>query len=372
MDDFLVALIVVFVLLGLLMIASVYFPYYPEGVPDEIRVLHSFTAGTVGYTENYVSRIQEFGDFGVGVPQDYELKSAPRMEINAGLFGGQSEEFDIIVPDYVLEWVKGGLITFRVTDANKYNNLVITWNGAKVYDEKAYEGEHEIELHPSDIKGENTLEIKALGPGLAFWAATAYSISDFDVSASYGPAKFLDFTVSQDELETLDTFELLWYTAQRRGELGVEVNGEEIYRDVPERDGRILFTDGDLADVVIMPGNNRLIFKAYNGSFELYDVILNTHVSMSKKVVRERFDLDEQQVSKLKESGLLLKLYIDSVDKPGTITFRINDESVGSTPGKGGWNNVRLGTGPLESGSNWLEISSNGAFETGKASLEIA
>jgi hypothetical protein len=372
MDDFIVALIAVFVILGLLMIASVYFPYYPEGLPEEIRVVHSFSAGTVGFTENYVSRVQEFGDFGVGVPQDYGLKSTPKMEISAGLFGGQSEEFEITVPDYVVDWIKGGLITFTVTDTNKYNNLVIEWNGAKVYDEPAYEGEHEIELHPSQIKGQNTLEIKALGPGLAFWAATFYTISDFDVTASYGPAKFLDFTVSQDELETLDTFELLWYTAQRRGQLAVEINGEEIYRGVSERDGKVLFTDSDLTDVTIRPGKNRLIFKAYNGSFELDDVLLNTHVSMASKVIRERFDLDEAQVSTLQEKGLLLKLYIDSIDRAGTLTFRINSERVGSATGKEGWNNVKLGTDYLEAGSNWLEISSNGAFEISEASVEIA
>jgi hypothetical protein len=372
MDDFIGALIVIFVILGLLMIASVYFPYYPEGVPAEIRVVHSFSGGTVGYTENYVSRVQNFGDFAVGVPQDYELKRAPKMEITAGLFGESKEEFDIIVPDYVIDWIKGGLIIFTVTDANKYNDLVILWNGAEVYREKAYEGEHEVDIFPSQIKGQNTLTVKALGPGLAFWAATAYSISDFTVTASYGPAKFLDFAVSQDELETLDTFELLWYTAQRRGELGIEVNGEEIYRGPAERDGKVLFKDSDLTEVTIRPGDNRLIFKAYNGSFELDDVILNTHVSMAKKVIRERFDLDEGDITTLKEKGLLLKFYVESMDKAGTINFRINEERVGSTSGKEGWNNVKLGTDYLESGSNWLEISSNGAFDIGEASIEIA
>ena len=372
MDDFLVALIVIFVVLGALMAASAYFPYYPEGVPDEIRVIHTFSAGTVGYTENYVSRVQEFGSFGVGIPQDHELKSAPRMEITAGMFGGTSEEFDILVPDYVVDWIKGGTITFTVTDANKYNNLVILWNGAKLYDDEAYEGEHELELLPSQIKAQNTLEIKALGPGLAFWAATAYSISDFEVTASYGPAKFLDFTVSQDELETLDRFELVWYTAQRRGQLGVEINGEEIYRAEPERDAKVIFMDTDLEEVAIRPGQNRLIFKAYDGTFELDDVILNTHVSMAQKVVRERFDLDDAQVNTLKDKGLLLKLYVKNIDKSGAINVRLNEASAGSTSGKNGWNHITLGTDNLETGSNWLEISSLGAFDISEASIEFS
>jgi hypothetical protein len=376
MDDFLVALIAVFVILGILMAASVYFPYYPDGLPDDIRVIKSFSAGTVGFTENYVSRVQNFESFWVGKPEPHLLKGAPRMEISSGalfgLFGSASEEFDIIVPDYVIEWNKGGEITFTVADTNEYNNLVILWNGAEIYNDKAYEGEHSVDLLPSQIKEQNTLQINALGAGLAFWASTAYTIRDFEVNALYGPAKFFDFAVSQGELETLDTFELTWYTASRRGELSVEINGEEIYRAYPERDEKVLFTDADLVDVTIRPGNNRLIFKAYNGSFELDDVILNTHVSMARKVVRERFDLDDSQLSSLKERGLLLKLYVESMDRSGTINLKINEQSAGSATGKQGWNNIRLSTDALESGSNWLEISSNGAFEVSEGSIELA
>ncbi len=371
MDDFILALIAIFVILGALMAASTYMPYYPEGVPDEVRVVHSFTAGTVGYTENYVSSVQEFGSFGVGVPQEHELKNTPKMEITAGLFGGTSEEFDITVPDYVTDWIKGGAITFTVTDANKYNNLVILWNGAKIYDEKAYEGEHELEILPSQIKEQNTLEIMALGPGLAFWAATAYTITEFRVNAQYGPAKFIDFMVSQDELETLDRFELVWYTAQRRGNLAVEVNGEEIYRAEPERDEKVTFMDTDLEEVTIRPGKNRLIFKAYNGSFELDDVILNTHVSMAQKVIRERFDLDETQASTLKDNGLLLKLYVKNIDKSGAINVKLNEANAGSTSGKNGWNHITLNTDNIEPGSNWLEISSMGAYDISEASVEV-
>jgi len=373
MDDFLVALVAVFVILGVLMLASVYFPYYPEGVPESERLIHSFTsAGSVGFTQNYVSRSQDFGSFSVGVPTDYELKKAPAMEITAGLFGGESETFDITVPDFVVDWLKGGEITFTVAESNKLNNLVILWNGAEIYSEKAYDGEHTVEIPVSKIKKQNTLEVKTYGPGLMFWAATVYKLKDFRLVAKYGPAKFLDFVVSQDELETLDTFELTWYTASRRGKLGIEVNGEEIFRDIPERDGVLAFKDTDLKEAEIVPGNNRLVFKAYNGSFRLDDVVLNTHVSMAQKALRERVDLDDSQLSSLKARGAVLKLYIDNIDKPGIINIRINDRDAGSANAKAGWNQITLNTNYFEPGSNWIEIGSKGAFEVTEASIEMS
>ncbi len=372
MDDFLVALIAVFVILGVLMAASVYVPYYPEGTEEEMNTVHTFSpATTIGYTENYVSRVQEFGSMKVGVPEAYELKTLPKMEITAGLFGGTSEEFEISVPDYVADWVKGGTITFTVTDTNKYNNLVIEWNGAKIYDDKAYEGDHEVTILPEQIKEQNTLEVRALGPGLAFWAATAYSLREFTVNAEYGPAKFMDFDVSDDELEALDMFELLWYTAKSRGELAVEVNGEELYRAEPERDAKITFMDTDLEEVTIRPGKNRLIFKAYDGSFELDDVILNTHVSMAQKVLREKFELTDEQLEALGDN-IVLKLRIGSVDKSGTINTKLNDVRSGSGTGKAGLVSIPMSTSSLTSGGNWLEISSLGAFEITDASIEVA
>ncbi|MFH0956381.1 MAG: hypothetical protein V1813_00805, partial [Candidatus Aenigmatarchaeota archaeon] len=252
-NDFLWILLAVFVVLGLLLAASALYPYYPSGAPETERLLHTFGAGTLGYTQNYVSRVQEFGSFGVGVPQDEVLKSAPMMEVTAGLLGGEREDLDITAPDYAVEWVKGGTMTFRVTDTNQYGDLVVKWNGDEVYRGRASAGDYEIELLPSQVKGQNTLEVYADGPGLMFWATTVYQIKDFEAKATYGPAKFIDFAVSQDELETLDHFELAWYTQSRRGNLSVAINGEEIYNAYPERDVSISFTDSSLGSTMIRP-----------------------------------------------------------------------------------------------------------------------
>jgi hypothetical protein len=293
------------------------------------------------------------------------------MEISAGVFGGQGETFTVTVPDYVEEWIKGGSITFTVDESNEYGNLIVKWNGAEVYKGKP-RGDREIELIPSQVKKDNTLEIIAEGPGIMFWAATIYKIKDFTVNARYGPAKFLDFEVSQDELATLDHFELTWYTGSRRGNLSVCVNGEEIYMGYPERDMSLTFTDNTLQSSIIKPGNNRIMLSAINGSFELNDVIANTYVSRAQRVIKERVDVTEEQLQRMQARGGVLKLYVKSVERDGRITLSINEQTAGSGEGKVGWNTLKLNTDLLVAGNNWLEISSTGGFDISEARVEVS
>ncbi len=372
MDTFIGSLIIIAIVLIILLAVSAYFPYYPEGLPPEIRVIHEFSAGTIGFSDNYVSRTQDFGSFGVGLPQKESLKTVPMMEITAGLFGSTSEQFSITVPDYIIEWMKGGEISFDIDDTNSYGNLVITWNGAVVYDKKGGAGTRTVTLSQSQIKQDNTVQISAQGPGMMFWAATAYTLRDFEVSAEYGPAKFLDFSVSQDELESMDRFDLSWFTASRSGTLLVKVNGEQIYSGTSERLESVEFTDTSLLSASIAPGKNRLAFMAVNGSFELQDVIMRTYVSKDQRTIRERFELNEAQLNSLKASGGVVKMYVEEVENPGDLRIKLNEQSAGTASARAGWNSVPFEADLLEVGSNWMEIGGTGTFDVGEVTVELA
>jgi hypothetical protein len=373
MDTFVGSLIIITIVIIVLLVVSAYFPYYPEGLPPEIRVIHEFSAGTIGFSDNYVSRTQDFGAFGVGLPQKESLKTVPMMEITAGLFGSTSEEFSIEVPEYVIEWLKGGEISFDIDDTNSYGNLVVTWNGAVVYEKKGGAGSRTVTLSTSQIKQDNTVQIAAQGPGMMFWAATAYTLKDFEVSAEYGPAKFLDFSVSQDELESLDRFELSWFTASRRGTLLVKVNGDQIYSGTSERMESVEFTDTSLSSASIVPGKSRLAFMALNdGSFELQDVIMRTYVSKNQRTIREKFDLNGAQLNSLVANGGVVKMYVENVESSGDLRIKLNEQSAGSVSAKAGWNSVPFEADLLEVGSNWLEIGGTGTFDVGDVTVELA
>ena len=371
-DTFLVSLVIIFIIFALLLAASSFFPYYPEGAPAGMRVLHNFTAGSVGYSADEASRSQSFGSFGVGVPQQEVLRSAPRMEITAGLFGSSGERFSIAVPGEVFEYLKGGGITFDVADTNQYGNLVILWNGAEVFGKKAARGKYSIVLEPSQIKEQNTLDVAAQGPGLLFWAATVYDIRDFSVFAEYGPAKFAEFDVSRDELETLDRFELSWFTANRRGTLVIKVNGEDIFSRSPERTEKISFTDADLDEALINAGTNRLTFAAVNGSFELQDVTLTTFSSRNQRTVKERFSLTGTQAASLKAKGGVVKLYVESIARAGELRVKLNEQAAGAAQAKTGWNSVSFDGSLAQEGTNWIELGGTGSFDVGDVSVEIA
>ena len=370
MDTFIASLIIIFIVLAVLLAVSAYFPYYPEGVPKEIRVIYEFTAGNIGFSENYISRTQDFGSFGVGIPQQSTLKSVPRMEIMAALFSSSSEQFTVNAPN--IEWVKSGSMSFTVDKTNKYGNLIILWNGAELYNDKASEGTHKISLTSSQIKEENTLQILAQGPGMLFWASTVYKISSFELKAEYGPAKFIDFTVSQDELESLDKFDLSWFTASRSGILTVKVNGENIYSASPQRQESVNFTDSTLITTSIKPGTNRLTFVAVNGSFELQDVMLNTRVSKNQRTIKERFDVKESQLNSLRAKGGVVRLYVESIENDGELRVKFNEQGIGSAEAKSGWNSISFKADALETGSNWVEISGTGTFDVGDVSIALA
>jgi hypothetical protein len=372
MDTFIGSLIIIAIVMAVLLAVSAFFPYYPEGMPSEIRVLHEFTAGRIGYAENYVSRLQDYGSFGVGVPQEQELKAVPRMEITAALFGGNSEKFTISVPSYVMEWLKGGEISFTVDETNEYGNLIIAWNGEAVHNKKTSNGRYTIDLDTSQIKAENELQVSAQGPGMLFWAATAYNIEDFSVSADYGPAKFLDFEVSQDELESLDKFELSWTTTSSSGVLVTKVNGDEIFHGSPTRQEKIEFTDTGLQTASIVPGTNRLAFMAINGSSNLKSVAMRTYVSKNQRIMKERFELTGAQVESLRPRGGKVRLYVERIENDGFITAKLNEQSIGSVQAMKGWNDIEFGVDAVETGTNWLEISGSGTFDIGDASVEIA
>ena len=372
MDTFIGSLIIIAIVLIILLAVSAFFPYYPEGVPKEVRVIHEFKAGTIGYAENYVSRLQDYGSFGVGLPQQHELKTVPKMEITAALFGGSSEEFSINVPSHVMEWLKGGEISFTVDETNQYGNLVVIWNGDAVHNKKTARGRYTIDLDTSQIKVDNTLQVAAQGPGMLFWAATAYNIKDFEVNADYGPAKFLDFEVSQDELESLDRFDLSWTTASSSGILIAKVNGEEIFMASPRRQESVVFTDTLLMTASIVPGKNRLSFLAVNGSSNLQDVTMRTYVSKNQRVMKERFELTGAQLERIRASGGKVRMYVESVDNAGSLTVKLNERSAGSVQARPGWNSIEFSADLMEIGTNWLEISGTGTFDVGDACVEVA
>jgi len=373
LDTFDGSVIAIFIILALLLIASVYFPYYPPGsIPESERVIHKFTAGTVGFSQDSVSRTVDFGSFGVGLPQQEPLKTAPKMEITASLFGSTSEKFTVSVPQNVLEFIKGGQVSFDVADTNRYGNLIVRWNGAEVYAQKAENGKHAVTLDASQIKAENTAEFLAQGPGLLFWASTVYSLRDIRVSADYGPAKFLDFEVSQDELESLARFELGWFTASRKGNLVIKVNGEQMFSRLPERQDKLEFGVADLKEAAINPGVNRFTLIAQNGSFELQGVTLRTFVSKNQRVIKERFDVSEAQMKLLRAKGGVINAYVKAVGKAGELRAKLNEETAGSVQAKAGQNNIGFSAGQVHSGANWLEVSGTGTFDVGEVSVELA
>jgi hypothetical protein len=167
-DDFMWVLGIALILLIAVGVFSFFVPY--TGPLTNITI-SSFSPGQVGFVEDFAARTIDLRTFTVGEDQTESLRSWPQMELGTSLFGGNVEGEVVEVPDYLMETARGVRLSFNVQDTNNYGNLVIKWNGFEVFSEAASERQHEVFIPREDIRGSNSIEVSATGPGLFFWAS---------------------------------------------------------------------------------------------------------------------------------------------------------------------------------------------------------
>ena len=137
MDEFIVLIIVAFVIIGAMMLIGTPLAEWAGGewpgggVTGNYKSLASFDLGRVGLSETEVSRTVSFGSFTLGQTQAETLKEMSTLGISQGYFGSDSKKFDIRVDQNVLNNMKDVKISFDMGEANLYGNLVIKWNGKR-------------------------------------------------------------------------------------------------------------------------------------------------------------------------------------------------------------------------------------------------
>ena len=80
------------------------------------------------------------------------------MDITAGLFSSTTESFTISVPDHVLEWIKDAEINFDIVTTNALGNLIISWNGAELFNAKSSPGDHTVKIKKSSKQAKDKIE----------------------------------------------------------------------------------------------------------------------------------------------------------------------------------------------------------------------
>jgi len=376
-DDFIYVLVIALVLIAIFTIVSVMWPYSgvpgTPGGPDigENITVAELSIGEVGYAENQ-PKSSPLGTFTVGETQTNELKKVPQLEISAGWFGGNKETFKIEIPSYYTDSLRGIVIAFNVYDTNQYGNLNVRWNGKDFYNEKVPRGSYTVRVDSNYIDDVNELEISSDGPGLAFWAATVYTLRDFKVNLEYGPSKLIAFTLAQSDLDAFTKGELE-FIGFGTSNLRVKINGYKIWDQVPDGVETIGF---NYTDVPLRLGENILSLDCPTGQATLNNAELSVYV-LTNQITRTRsFDMTENHYNLMDQQAYTgtLRFKVDSINRPGEISIELNGNAL-SLAGTGivrqGWNTATFDASDAMSGSNTLEFSGNGYWDISEVQVLI-
>ena len=372
-DDFYWVLLVALALIVIFTIVSALWPYspVPGGVGPgggAVVTVAEFALGTVGYSEN-AARSSSLGSFTVGETQSEELRKVPQLEISAGWFGANSEKINVEAPSYLLENMRDVVIGFSVYDTNQYANLHVKWNGKEFYSEKPSRGHVEVRIDANYVESSNTLDVYCDGPGLAFWAATVYTLRDFGVELEYGPSKLVAFTLGQSDLETLSKAELS-FIGFGTSPLRVKVNGYKIWEKVPNGVETVGF---NFTGAPLKQGTNILSLDCPAGQASLNNAKLDIYL-LTNQVTRTRsFEMTDSQYGLMKSQGYsgTVKFRVDSVSRPGELGIELNSNALHPGQPAEGWNSVSFSSGEGQTGTNTLEFSGTGYWDIGQVQVVL-
>jgi len=380
MDEFIVLLIVAFVIIGAMVIIGTPLAELSEGnwpggggtISGNYKSLASFDLGKVGSTESEISRRLSFGSFTLGQTQSETLKEMSKVATSQGYFGSDPKEFEIKVDENVLNNLKDVKISFEMGEANLYGNLVITWNEKVFFDKVANINRYDVIIPPENVKEMNTLVISAGNPGMYFWAATYYELKNFKVLGEYGPEKFMSFKVYPNEIEAWSKGVLKFYTTKGQGgTLTVKLNGNEIYRETdPEHVVRKEFEYSDIGNAIKI-GDNIMAFKS-TSTFDVDDVEFEIYLSGGGLTKEREVTVSEEDMNLLK-SGKdgEIKFTVDSMHRQGILNIKINDNQLSVQTVRSGENIIGFDSNDVFEGANTITFSGTGSWDISGVDVRI-
>ena len=160
MDEFIIVLIIAFVLLiGL----GMFFNFGPSTAPPPEPVIKDvsidrFSLGTIGFSGSTASSSFSIEPFVAGATQVETAKTVSDFEASAHIiFGGTPQSFTINTEPEILRSVEAAAIEFDIDDTNKYEKLIVKWNGEEVLKKEIYKGRQKLRIAREKIKVSNAL-----------------------------------------------------------------------------------------------------------------------------------------------------------------------------------------------------------------------
>jgi len=178
----------------------------------------------------------DLGEFTVSYAKGTDtLGSTNDVTAWASDFSSEGAMFSGTTSDYKLSIATAASIDLVIGSTNGAGNLIVVFNGNEVYNGVAGAGMFSIPLNVSEVRGTNSISIKAAPPGLAFWATTTYEMQSASLVLAYdgvSPQSFT-FRMSADQITNFKRFDLFWTvqgeTVRPVPPLKVKLNNQIVY-----------------------------------------------------------------------------------------------------------------------------------------------
>ncbi len=378
MSDFIKVLVagIALIIVALLISGSSVFEEEKVSAPSVVLFSQKIV-GQIGSLQETFRRIP-LGSFDVGQTLGEETaKSIAESRIENGVFRERSES--LIFPG---SGAVNAFMTFRVTDTNEYGSLQLFFNGRKIYDKVTEPGTYRIEI--TEPRENNNLEIKTTSSGEKFWAPATYVLKDIKLVVNrYGNQEYvIPFNVFDYEAVGWSTGRLLFGIdeATIAGDLIVNINGQEIYRDRPISRSLIHQKDFTREKAQIQAGENTIRFKTEkDGKYTLSNVEMLLFFFTGTESVQKKmsFNVDEGQIllySSLNGTGVIA-FDVDAVYLDRGITVELNNKPIELSDVRSGEddkeNFVEFALEDLRAGKNTLTFKTRGSYSISNVDVII-
>ncbi len=236
------------------------------------------------------------------------------LRTQRGIFSDEQATFAFSIPD--LEHTKNVLLSF--TPAEVKGRLIIRLNGEELFNSEVLGNIAPIPLPKNLLQQENELVFHSSSVGLAFWATneavleTARVVGDVtDLEAQESRQIFL---ISETEKNNVEKVVLRFQPDCLISEVGplmVRVNGNEIYRAVPDCD--VAFVPIEFSPGLIRSGENEILFRTERGTYVLSQVQIRSELEQIE-FPTFYFELSNEEYEDVQAGKFRVRARLDFVD----------------------------------------------------------
>ncbi len=220
------------------------------------------------------------------------LFSEESLYIKNGIFDKLFRNLTFTIDD--LENTENILLSFNLERAK--GRLSIYLNGEKIFDNEVTGIMDPLDLSDRNLEYENLLTFEVSDVGFAFWTTNEYQLTGIkitgDVTDISEQSSKNTFTVTDTEKFNIESVKMKFFpdcTPRGVGALKIYVNNENIYSSIPDC-GQINIVE--FSPSVISAGDNSVIFKTDEGTYLIYQIMVETELKEQTYPVYY-FDLTE-------------------------------------------------------------------------------